>query len=91
MLVVQNKMGKKAKILEKVLSGQSDNNIAFADLVDLLETFGFDHRQQGSHHIFTRVGVIERVNLQSDGPKAKKYQVKQVRNVLTKYSFKENE
>ena len=62
----------------------------FADLVSLLETFGFDHRQQGSHHIFTKLGVIERINLQSDGPKAKKYQIRQVRNILTKYSFKEN-
>ena len=83
-------MGKKDKILEKILSGQSDSNIMFADLVSLLETFGFDHRQQGSHHIFTKLGVIERINLQSDGPKAKKYQIRQVRNILTKYSFKEN-
>lgn len=80
-------MGKKEKILESVLSGQSDSNIAFTDIVNLLEIFGFTHRQQGSHHIFTKVGIVERINLQSDGAKAKKYQVKQVRNVLTKYNF----
>ncbi|MEM9282177.1 MAG: type II toxin-antitoxin system HicA family toxin [Verrucomicrobiota bacterium] len=51
------------KILAKGLSGQSDANIPFADLVSLLESFGFDHRQNGSHHIFTKKGIQHRINL----------------------------
>jgi virulence-associated protein VapD len=84
-------MAKLDKIRAKVLSGQSDANIPFADLVKLLESFGFEHRQQGSHHIFTKAGIRQRVNLQADGPKAKRYQVKQVREVLTKNEHPENE
>jgi len=65
-------MGKNEKFLAKVLSGQSDANIAFSDLVGLLEWIGFDHRQEGSHQIFTKSGLLERINLQSDGAKAKR-------------------
>lgn len=76
-------MGKKEKLIRKILSGSSDSNIAFGDLVYLLESLGFAHRQQGSHHLLTKKGVRERVNLQADGPKAKGYQVRQVRKILT--------
>jgi len=46
---------------------------------------GFDERIRGSHHIFSREGVEEILNLQSKGSKAKAYQVKQVRSVILKY------
>jgi len=42
-------------------------------------------RTKGSHHIFRRPGVEERLNLQESGAKAKPYQVRQVRAVLLKY------
>ena len=76
-------MGKKEKLIQKILSGSSDTNIGFAELVYLLKTLGFDHRQQGSHHILTKIGVRERVNLQADGSKAKAYQVRQIRKIIT--------
>jgi len=41
----------------------------------------------GSHHIFTQSGVMERINLQRDGSKAKPYQVRQVRNILANYKL----
>jgi hypothetical protein len=41
-------------------------------------------RARGSHHIFTRDGVPEILNLQPKGSEAKPYQVKQVRNVTLK-------
>ena len=75
-------MGKKEKLLEKLFSGQSDYNFQFQDLVYLLTSMDFNHRQSGSHNIFTRKGVEERINLQADGAKAKAYQVKQVRRIL---------
>ena len=80
-------MAKKAKLIQQILSGRSDNNIAFSDMVGLLESLGFDHRQAGSHHIFTKSGVRDRINLQADGSKAKGYQVRQVRKVLTENEF----
>lgn len=70
------------KILQRILSGQADANIPFADLVHVLEHLGFTMRIRGSHHIFTRPGLDERINVQRAGTKAKPYQVKQVRRVL---------
>ncbi len=84
-------MGGNEKLIRKILSGQSDSSISFSDLVGLLESLGFDHRQRGSHHIFTKSGIIERINLQADGPKAKGYQVRQVRKILTENKLIENE
>ncbi|MCH7565329.1 MAG: type II toxin-antitoxin system HicA family toxin [Gemmatimonadetes bacterium] len=55
------------------------------DLRRLLERLGFDERTKGSHHIFTRVGVAEILNIQPKGSKAKAYQVKQVRQLILKY------
>lgn len=42
-------------------------------------------RISGSHHIFTRPGILERINLQREGSKAKPYQVRQVRKILAEY------
>ncbi|GAB60927.1 hypothetical protein KSU1_B0070 [Candidatus Jettenia caeni] len=44
-------------------------------------------REEGSHKIFTKDGIIERINLQSEGSKAKGYQVRQIRKILTTYKF----
>jgi virulence-associated protein VapD len=73
------------KILIRVLRGTSDTNIAFSDLHRLLIGLGFEERIQGSHHIFTKDGVSEILNLQPKGTKAKAYQVKQVREVILRY------
>ena len=53
----------------------------------MLRRFGFGERHRGgSHHIFTREGVAEILNLQPrGGGQAKPYQVRQVRDVLLKY------
>ncbi|MBA7683415.1 hypothetical protein ES703_91779 [subsurface metagenome] len=44
-------------------------------------------RIKGSHHVFRKYGVIEKVNLQKEGNKAKPYQVRQVRNIIVKYKL----
>lgn len=75
------------KILDKVVRGQSDANIRFDEICHLLRAKGFRLRVSGSHHIFTRPGVIERINLQRDGSKAKPYQVQQVRRILALYKM----
>ncbi|MCI5151445.1 MAG: type II toxin-antitoxin system HicA family toxin [Candidatus Electrothrix sp. MAN1_4] len=78
-------MGKHEKLILRILRGQSDANISFSDLVNLLQHLGFELRISGSHHIFRKKGVEEKPNLQKDGNKAKPYQVKQVRNMILKY------
>ena len=78
-------MSKVTKTLERVLRGTADANIRFGDLCGLLQHLGFVERIRGDHHIFTRDGVAEILNLQPRGGKAKAYQVKQVRGVLTSY------
>lgn len=80
-------MAKTDKILEKVLRGTSDANIAFSDLRKLLVELEFNERIRGSHHIFTKDQVEEILNLQPKGSKAKPYQVKQVRNILLEYKL----
>lgn len=80
-------MGKHEKLLVKILSGTSDANIQFEDLCSLLKHLGFDMRVKGSHHMFRKVTIIEKINLQRDGNMAKPYQVKQVRNVIVKYKL----
>lgn len=76
-----------AKTIEKLLHGESDTNVRFDELCRLLQARGFRMRTQGSHHIFTRPGVRERVNLQREGANAKPYQVRQVRKVLAAYKL----
>lgn len=83
-------MGKYSKLREKILAGGADSNIAFAELRKLLGRLGFGERVRGDHHIFTRDGVAEIINLQPKGKKAKPYQVKQVRSILVKYQLGEN-
>ncbi len=80
-------MGKHEKLLIKILSGTSDANIQFEDLCSLLKHLGFDMRIKGSHHMFRKEAVIEKINLQREGKMAKPYQVKQVRNVIVKYKL----
>jgi predicted RNA binding protein YcfA (HicA-like mRNA interferase family) len=84
-------MSKGDRVLQQVLQGTADANIAFADLRNLLLRLGFEERIRGSHHSFRRSGVEEKLNLQKDGSKAKPYQVRQVRNVIVKYRLGETE
>ena len=75
-------MGRYAKLRTTILAGTADASIEFSALCQLLRRLGFEERVRGSHHIFTRDGVAEIINLQPLGAKAKPYQVKQVRRIL---------
>ena len=44
-----------------------------------------DNILRGSHHIFRKENIIEKINLQKDGNKAKPYQVRQVRSIILRY------
>ncbi|MBE9117630.1 type II toxin-antitoxin system HicA family toxin [Lusitaniella coriacea LEGE 07157] len=80
-------MGKYEKLRLRILEGSSDANISFNDLCQLLKRLGFEERVRGSHHIFRKNGIQEKPNLQADGNKAKPYQVRQIREIIMKYSL----
>ena len=80
-------MNRQERIRRRVLGGGSDASIRFDELRSLLGNLGFDERVRGSHHIFRKAGVAERINLQRDGGQAKPYQVRQVRQVILKYTM----
>ncbi len=76
------------KVLEILLTGEAVANIPFTDLCKLLEKLGFEQRIRGSHHIFTRKNIVEIINIQAIGAKAKPYQIRQIRRVLLKYGIR---
>jgi hypothetical protein len=84
-------MGRHWKLRERILAGGSDGNIEFASLCQLLACLGFAERVKGGHHIFSREGIVEIINLQSKGSKAKPYQVKQVRSILVRHRLGESD
>lgn len=76
------------KVIDKILSGYSDANIRFSDFRKLILSLGFNERIKGDHYIYSKKGIFEIINIQprKDG-KAKPYQVKQVRNIITNYKL----
>ena len=77
------------KLVEKLLRGDNDASFSFSDLCYILRSIGFDETIKGSHHIFSRSGIEEQLNLQTwQGSRhAKPYQLRQVRNLLLKYDL----
>lgn len=85
-------MTHRSRVLTRVLSGAADQSIRFDELRRLLIQLGFVERVRGSHHIFTRDGVDEILNLQPrEGGRAKPYQVRQVREVVVRYRLAEGD
>lgn len=75
------------KLLLSILSGTNDADVKFSDLQTVLYRLGFKERIRGDHFIYTKQGVVEKVNIQPVGNKAKPYQVKQIRNLILKYKL----
>ena len=73
------------KFLKRLMGGAADADISFSELCAFKNRLGFDERISSSHHIFTKEGVEEILNLQPKGAQVKPYQVKQVRNIIRKY------
>ena len=81
-------MSTKEKLLLKLLTGNLDNNFDFNDLVTILNWSGFGERKTGgSHRVFYKNGIPDIINIQPIGSKAKAYQVKQIRQLFTKYKL----
>ena len=74
------------KVLKKLLTGS--RNIRFAELVALVEAFGFQlDRVSGSHHIFVHPEIPELINIQDVHGEAKPYQVMQVLNLIERHNL----
>lgn len=69
------------------MSGTGDVGISFSDLRNLLKQIGFKERIKGSHHIFTKDGIKEIINIQPKNSLAKPYQIKQIRAIIKKYNI----
>ncbi len=79
-------MGKRHKILKKVISGSK--NIKFSEITSLAEGFGFTlDRISGSHHIFIHPEITEIINLQDIKGDVKPYQMKQLLKIIEKYNL----
>jgi hypothetical protein len=81
-------MSKLRKFFERLMRGECDTDIDFTELCGLLTYFSFQERIKGDHHIFTKDGVVEIINLQPVSGQAKPYQVKQVRKLIRAYHLR---
>lgn len=76
------------KVLAAILAGASDTNVRFNDLRRVLDSLGFQSRVRGDHFIYWRTGIPEIINIQPlPGGKAKPYQVKQIREIITRHGL----
>jgi hypothetical protein len=80
-------VGRKRKLLERILSARSDANIPFEQTRTLLKSLGFSEDTEGDHFIYRKEGIPVRINIQPQGAKCKPYQVRQIRKVLVDYNF----
>jgi predicted RNA binding protein YcfA (HicA-like mRNA interferase family) len=79
---------KRRKLLKRLSEGQL-KNVAFGDMINMVEGFGFRLvRVSGSHHIFTNPGIPELVNLQEVKGEAKPYQIRQFLRLVERYNLK---
>lgn len=68
---------------------QNPAGLSFKRFEGLLVSLGFVlKRQRGSHRMYGHPDVVELVNVQSDGGKAKAYQVRQVLRLVDVYGLK---
>jgi predicted RNA binding protein YcfA (HicA-like mRNA interferase family) len=79
-------MARQEKLLQQLADPAQDANWRFQDITGLLLVLGWEMRVRGSHHFFRKDGVRDILNLQAVGSKAKKYQIRQVRNVLKSHT-----
>ena len=76
------------RLLKRLSEGQL-KNIAFGDMISMVEGFGFRlDRVSGSHHIFVHPAVPELVNLQEVKGEAKPYQIRQFLRLVERYNLK---
>jgi predicted RNA binding protein YcfA (HicA-like mRNA interferase family) len=76
------------RLLRRLASGAL-KNVAFSDLKNLVEGFGFRlDRVTGSHHIFVHPDIPELVNLQEVKGEAKPYQIRQFLRLVERHNLR---
>lgn len=80
-------MTKPSKLYQQLLSGRA-GIISFRDFVRLLEAFGFAHdRTVGSHRQYVHPLVPRSLPVQPVGKDAKKYQVRELLEIVEAYGL----
>lgn len=80
-------MVKPSKLYER-LSRDPGQIIAFRDLERLLTAFGFVHdRTTGSHRHYVHPDIPWVLTVQPDGKEAKRYQVRQLLDIVAEYGL----
>jgi len=79
-------MVKPAKLLQRLLDGQ--RNISFRDFERLLRALGFEHnRTTGSHRQYVHPKVLRSFPVQPDGKDAKRYQIRELLELVEAYGL----
>ena len=77
----------RARLLRRLHRG-AVQNVAFAEMIDLVEGFGFElARVNESHHIFRHLGAPALLNLQEVDGQAKPYQIRQFLRIVERYNL----
>lgn len=75
------------RLLARLMSGAY--NVSFDDFENLIRGFGFMlRRSSGSHRIYVRPGIADRVNVQARRGEAKPYQVRQFLDLIEKHQLR---
>ncbi len=79
---------KRRRLLKRLSEGQL-KNVAFGDMINMVEGFGFRlDRVAGSHHIFLHSDIPELVNLQKVKGEVEPYQIRQFLRLIERYNLK---
>lgn len=81
-------MDKHEKLFDHIVMRRSDAGVSFEALCTLLERLGFEQRIRGDHHIFSKAGIRQIINIQPKRGEAKPYQIKQIRQMITQYKLR---
>lgn len=75
------------RLLARLMTGAY--NVSFDDFDNLIRGFGFElRRSSGSHRIYARPGIPDRVNIQARKGEAKPYQVRQFLDLIEKHQLR---
>lgn len=76
------------RLLRRLSQGHLDN-VAFKDMANLMQGFGFRlARVSGSHQVFTHPDIPEVISLQEVKGEAKPYQIRQFLRLVERYDLR---
>jgi predicted RNA binding protein YcfA (HicA-like mRNA interferase family) len=78
-------MAKLKKLIDKLMRGAP---LSFRELEQLLISLGFSlERVAGSHHIYVHPDANRPISIQPDGKEAKRYQLRQLRDMIVEFNL----